>query len=370
MNHEKNDVVLLANKYSMAFAQNIFEILKNKDINFSLESIDSKSYPDGNRFVQVGQNVRNNPVFVIQSYVVKKPLRGNWDLLLTADALKRCGAKNFKFFVSYMDGRQDTKKDGRVAITAKMVADLLDTAGGRRYEGFSTVNMHSPQQMGFFDVSADNLDAMPLFGWYIKNKLFKKYYDKKIVNENLVVVSPDAGRNDHARRFSELLGCGFSCADKTRSVFDKGCESKISGVGGDLRGKIALIIDDIFDSGGTLEGNAKFLKKENGVKDIYCFFTHCLASEKKGVKAEDRMKKIGVKAITTDTVPRDKEYLNENKDWLIAVLSVSPIVAEFIYRDVKGLSVSEMFRDERIIEELLKNLDQKLFLKEAPYDGI
>jgi len=119
-----------------------------------------------------------------------------------------------------------------------------------------------------------------------------------------------------------------------------------------------------------LEENTKLLKDTYGVKDVYVFFTHCLGSEKKMVKAEDRMRKVGLKAITTDTIPRDGNYLRENKDWLITVLSVSPIVAEFIYRDVKGLSVSEMFKDEKIIDGLLKNLDKKLFLKEAPYDGI
>jgi len=237
MNYGKKDVVLLANDYSREFADNVSIILKNKDISFSLERIKSLSYPDGNRFVQVGQNVRNNNVFVIQSYVVKKPLMCNWDMLLTADALKRCDPGLFKFFISFIDGRQDTKKDGRVAITAKMVADLLDKAGGRSYRGFSTLNMHSPQHMGFYDVPADNLDAIPLFVWYIKNKLFKKYYDEKSVEKNLVVVSPDTGRNDHARKFAKLLGCNFSCADKTRSIFDEGCQSEVGGIGGNIKEK-------------------------------------------------------------------------------------------------------------------------------------
>lgn len=366
MKHKK-DIVLLANEYSKEFAEKISKILENRNISFSLENIDCVSYPDGNRFVQVGQNVRKNDIFVIQSYSVGEPLKCNWDMLLTADALKRCDPNSFKFFISFIDGRQDTKKDGRVAITAKMIADLLDKAGGRKYDGFSTLNMHSPQQMGFYDVSVDNLDAMPLFVWYIKNKLFKKYYEKNNVNKNLVVISPDAGRNDNARKFAKLLGCGFSCADKSRGVFNEGCESKVEGISGDIKGKIAILIDDIFDSGGTLEENTKLLKENYNVRDVYGFFTHCLASKKRGIKAEDRVRRVGLKAITTDTVNRDLKYLKENQDWLKAVLSVTPIVAEFIYRDIKGLSVSEMFKDEKIIGSLLNNLDSNLFLKEAPY---
>ncbi|MFH1209505.1 MAG: ribose-phosphate diphosphokinase [archaeon] len=364
MNHVK-DVVLLANEYSYDFAERVSSILKNKDIDFSLEKIECKSFPDGNRYVQVGQNVRKNSVFVIQSYIINEPIKCNWDLLLTADALKRCECDDFRFFVSFLDGRQDTKKDGRVAINAKMIADLLDKAGGRKYNGFSSINMHSAQQMGFFDVSVDNLDAMPLFVWYIKNVLFKDFYKKNIFREKLVVVAPDQGSSKTAKRFADLLGCDIAYADKNRTMFDDGGKSNVNKIrGSDINGKIALIIDDIFDSGGTLEENASILRDNYGVSEIYGFFTHCLASEKRGVKAEDRMRRVNLKAITTDTTGRDLEYLEKNKDWLICILSVSPIVAEFIYRDTNGLSVSEMFKDEKIISNMLSNLDPKLFVNE------
>ena len=362
MNNVK-DVVLLANEYSYGFAEKVSSILKKRDINFSLEKIECKSFPDGNRYVQVGQNVRKNNVLVIQAYIVGNPILCNWDLLLTADALKRCECDDFRFFVSFLDGRQDTKKDGRVAITAKMVADLLDKAGGRKYNGFSSINMHSAQQMGFFDVSVDNLDAMPLFVWYIKNILFKDFYKRDIVKENLVVVAPDQGSSKTAKRFADLLGCDISYSDKNRTTFNEGGKSNINKImGSDINGKIALLIDDIFDSGGTLEENALILK-ENGIKEIYGFFTHCLASEKRGVKAEDRMRNVGLKAITTDTTGRGLEYLERNKDWLKCILSVSPIVAEFIYRDTKGLSVSEMFSNKDIISNLLNNLDPNSFIE-------
>ena len=205
-----------------------------------------KTFSDGEIQIEIDENVRRKDVFVVQSTCA--PVNDSLvELLLMIDALKRASATRITAVIPYYGyARQDKKVAPRVPISAKMVADLLTVAGARRV---ITMDLHAGQIQGFFDIPVDNLFAAPVL---------IKYFNEKF-GENLVVVSPDAGGVERARAFAKRFGSGLAIVDKRREVPN---EAKAMAVIGDVEGKIAIILDDMIDTGGTLiEATEAIFKK-------------------------------------------------------------------------------------------------------------
>lgn len=276
------------------------------------------TFSDGEIRFQSWENVRGKDVFVVQS--LTKDINFHiMELLLMADAFKRASAKRITAVIPYYAyARQDRKDRPRVPISAKLIADLLETAGFTRV---LTIDLHANQIQGFFNVPVDNLMALPIFVSFFE----------KMALDDLVVVSPDAGGVERARLFSKALKAGLAIADKRR---EQANVAEIMHIIGDVKDKNCIIVDDIVDTAGTLTETIKALKK-NGAKKVYAACTHGIFSG----KAMERISDSPVERIyTTDTVP----LLGEVSD-KIEVLSVANLFAEAVRSVHDETSVSKLF---------------------------
>lgn len=279
-------------------------------------------FSDGELSVEIGDNVRGRDVFIVQS--TSAP--GNdhlMELLIVLDALKRASAWRITAVIPYFGyARQDRKLKPRVPITAKLVADLLTTAGANRV---LTVDLHAGQIMGFFNIPVDNLNAMPVLLPYLK-----KRYGK----DNLVIVSPDMGGVERARLFATRLdNAEIAVIDKRRSGPNQVAEMKVVG---EVKGKTAIILDDIVDTGGTLVKATETLLKE-GAKRVSACCVHPVLSG----NAVERISGSALdELVVTDTINIPRSLQSEK----IQILSVAPIVAEAIRRIHMDDSISSLFR--------------------------
>ncbi len=274
-------------------------------------------FSDGEIRVQIKENVRGSDVFVIQSLC--SPVNDNIiELLLILDALKRASTHRITAVIPYFAyARQDRKDQPRVPISAKLLADVIQKAGANRV---LTVDLHSAQIQGFFDIPVDNIYALPVILDYLK----------KLNMDNLVVVSPDAGGVVRARALANKLGAGLAIIYKRRPAPNV---VETLDVIGDIEGKNAIIIDDIIDTAGTIVAAAKMLK-EKGAKTIMAACTHSVFSG----PAIERLKNSDIeKVIVTNTIPTKEEF-----DKLVT-LSVSNLVGEAIKRINIESSVSSLF---------------------------
>jgi ribose-phosphate pyrophosphokinase len=274
-------------------------------------------FSDGEIRVQIKENVRGSDVFVIQSLCT--PVNDNIiELLLILDALKRASTHRITAVIPYFAyARQDRKDQPRVPISAKLLADIIQKAGANRV---LTVDLHSAQIQGFFDIPVDNIYALPVILDYLKS----------LNLENLVVVSPDAGGVVRARVLANKLGAGLAIIYKRRPAPNI---VETLDVIGDIEGKNAIIIDDIIDTAGTIVAAAKMLK-EKGAKSIMAACSHPVFSG----PAIERLKNSDIeKVIVTNTIPIKEEF-----DKLV-VLSVSNLVGEAIKRINIESSVSSLF---------------------------
>ena len=277
-------------------------------------------FSDGEIQIEVNENVRSKDVFLIQSTC--SPVNDNLvELLLMIDAFKRSSASRITAVMPYYGyARQDKKVAPRVPIGAKLVADLLTVAGANRV---ITMDLHAVQIQGFFNIPVDNLFAAPVILDYIKAN-FKN---------NLVIVSPDAGGAERARAFAKRLQADLAIIDKRRDAPNK---AKAMAVIGDVAGKIAVILDDMVDTSGTLTEAVDAIAK-NGAKEIHACCSHPVLSG----KAIDRIMKSGLKSlVVTDTIPLNSNAKACNK---IKVLSIAQLVGEAIIRSYKGDSVTSLF---------------------------
>ncbi len=224
-----------------------------------LINADVQTFRDGEVFVQINENVRACDVFVIQP--TSPPVNNNlMELLVMIDALKRASAHEINVVIPYYGyARQDRKVQPRVPITAKLVADLLTTGGATR---ILTLDLHVGQIQGFFNIPVDNLFATPVLYNYLKNKEL----------EDLVIVSPDAGGVERARAFAQRLKASLAIMDKRRPEVGV---AKVMNIIGDVKGKTAVIVDDIIDSAGTMCESARCIM-ENGAKKVYACVTHAV----------------------------------------------------------------------------------------------
>lgn len=279
------------------------------------------SFSDGEIMVQIKENVRGSDAFVIQPTC--SPVNNNiMELLLIIDALKRASARRITAVIPYYGyARQDRKVQPRVPISAKLVANLISIAGANRV---LTVDLHAGQIQGFFDIPVDNLYAAPVILDYLR---------KNSVLENIIVVSPDAGGTERARLFAKKLDAPLAIVDKRR---DAPNQSKAMHVIGDVKGKDAILIDDMIDTAGTITNAAKALI-DNGARRVFAAATHGVLS---GPAIERLNESVIEKVIITDTIPcLDKK----EKCPKLEILTVAHLLGEAIKRINEETSICSLF---------------------------
>jgi ribose-phosphate pyrophosphokinase len=278
-------------------------------------------FSDGEIYVQIQESVRGVDCFVLQPTC--SPVNENlMELLILLDAFKRASAGRITVVMPYFGyGRQDRKAAGREAITAKLVADLLTTAGANR---IVTLDLHAPQIMGFFNILVDHLYASPVLLEYI-NTLPGV--------DDAVLVSPDVGGVARARAFAKKLDdAPIAIIDKRRSQHNV---AEVMSVVGEVEGKLAIMVDDMVDTAGTLVKGAELLKREGATKIIACA-SHAVLSG----PAIERLENSPIeKLIVTNTIPLDSSKQSEK----IVQVSVAKLLGEAIARIHDDSSVSELF---------------------------
>jgi ribose-phosphate pyrophosphokinase len=279
------------------------------------------TFSDGELFVEIGENVRGVNCFVVQSTC--SPTNTNlMELLIMIDALKRASAGSIVAVMPYFGyARQDRKVKPRTPISAKLVADLLTTAGADRV---LTVDLHAGQIQGFFDIPVDHLYAMPVMIEHMRQNHLGK---------DTVIVSPDAGGVERARAYSKRLNATLAIIDKRR---EKANVSEVMNIIGEVKGKDAVLVDDIIDTAGTLTQAARALS-EAGARSVTACCTHGVLSG----PAIERIEKSPIsELVITDTIPLRPEAKLSPK---IKQLSVARILGEAIKRIHHGDSISSLF---------------------------
>ncbi len=285
-----------------------------------LGKIDLLKFSDGEVYCQIKENVRGNDIFIIQPTC--HPVNQNLvELLVMLDAFKRASAARVTAVLPYYGyARQDRKDKPRVPISAKLIADLISVAGANRV---LVMDLHAAPIQGFFDIPVDHLFAAPILINYLSRLRIK----------NMVIVSPDAGGVERARAFAKRLRCQLAIIDKRRTAPNV---SETLHVIGNVKNKIAVIIDDIIDTGGTLINTCKALEK-NGSKQVMACFSHGVLSG----KAMENLRKMSIKKIViTNTIPLTEEKRRNSK---ILCLSIAPLLGKAIRRIHLNSSVSSLF---------------------------
>ena len=288
-----------------------------------LTNADVRRFSDDEVFVEIHENVRGEDVFVVQS--TSAPANDNlMELLICIDALRRASAKRITAVVPYFGyARQDRKPGPRTPISAKLVANLITTAGADRV---LAVDLHAGQIQGFFDIPTDNLYAAPVMAADIL---------QRTGGENLMVVSPDVGGVVRARALARRLNnAPLSIVDKRR---DKPGVSEVMNIIGDVKGWDCILIDDIIDSGGT-RCNAAGALMDAGAKSVTAYLTHGVMSG----SAVERVNGSALKELViTDTIQAQEAARAEGSK--IRVLSIAPLIGEAIHRIAEESSVSSLF---------------------------
>jgi ribose-phosphate pyrophosphokinase len=311
------DIVVFALTSSIALADEICVHLGIKRGEISV-----KHFSDGEIIVEPLESVRGKHVFLVQSTCnpVSETLM---EVLIALDACKRASADKVTVVMPYYGyARQDRKARARQPITAKLVADLLQSAGADRVV---TLDLHAPQIQGFFNIPTDDLTAVSMLGQYFRTKKFK---------DEVVVVSPDHGGATRARNLADTLpGSTIAIIDKRRT---KPNVAEAMNLIGDVNGKIAIIIDDIVDTGGSLLGGVDMLYR-NGAKEVYCACSHGILSS----NAVERIHNSSIKElVVTNSIPLNDEKKAEPK---IRQISIGYMLAKTIQAIQLHTPVSEMY---------------------------
>ncbi len=294
----------------------------SEHIGVSLADASLRTFNDREIFVEINENIRGEDVFIIQS--TSHPANDHlMELLITIDAARRGSAKRITAVIPYYGyARQDRKTGPRTPITAKLVANLITSAGAHRV---LTMDLHAGQIQGFFDIPLDNIFSAP--------PILKDIKENFNGNNDLVVASPDVGGVVRARAFAKRLDAGLAIADKRR---EKAGESEVMNIIGDVKDKICILLDDIADSAGTLCNAAEALK-ESGAKEIYSYIVHGVLSG----QALSRISKSAIKELVlTDTIEPSIEVKNTKN---IRHISIAPLMGEAIKRISSDASVSALF---------------------------
>ncbi len=310
-----HSLVLFAGNSNLELANDIC-----RHIGIRLGEAEVKRFSDGEIQVEISENVRGKYVYVLQSTCA--PVNDHVvELLLMIDAFKRASAQRITAVIPYYGyARQDKKVAPRVPISAKLMADLITTAGADRV---ITMDLHAGQIQGFFNTPVDNLYAAPILLEYIRDNF----------HNDTVIVSPDAGGVERARAFAKRLDSQLAIIDKRREVPNK---AEAMNVVGDVKNKKAIILDDMVDTAGTLSQAAGALK-EHGASEVHACAAHAVLSG----PAIDRINDSEIKTlVVTNTIPLGENARGCDK---IRVLSVSKLLAEAIHRCYTGSSVSSLF---------------------------
>ena len=295
-----------------------------KSLGTALGDVQVGRFSDGEVTVEIKQNVRARDVFIVQPTCA--PTNENvMELLIMVDALKRASAERITAVIPYFGyARQDRRpRSTRVPISAKVVANLLQTVGVHRV---LTMDLHADQIQGFFDIPVDNIYASPV----LLGDLRQKNY------EDLIVVSPDVGGVVRARALAKQLGCDLAIIDKRRP---KANVSEVMNIIGDIDGRNCVVMDDMIDTAGTLVKAAEVLK-ERGAKNVYAYCTHPVFS---GPAIERIAQGTALdEVVVTNTIPLSPQAQQCKR---IRQLSVAPLIAETITRIAHGESVMSMFSE-------------------------
>ena len=292
-----------------------------KHVGIPMGNSDVATFSDGEISVNIYETVRGADVFVIQSTC--SPVNDNlMEMLIMIDAFKRASAGRITAVIPYYGyARQDRKAKARDPITAKLVADLITTAGADRV---LTMDLHASQIQGFFSIPVDHLLGVPI--------LAQHYLERGFDNDEMVIVSPDIGSVTRARNIANRLNAPIAIVDKRRP---RANVAEVMNIIGDVKGKKALLVDDMVDTAGTLVQGAEALI-ENGAKEVYACATHGVLSG----PAIERIQNSPIKELViTDTIPLPPEKQIDK----IRVLSVAPIFAEAIDRIYEDLPISILF---------------------------
>ena len=299
------------------FAGNSNKVLAEaiaKELNLPLSSVEVGHFSDGETSVHIGETVRGRDVFIIQSTC--SPVNENlMELLIMIDAARRASAGRITAVVPYFGyARQDRKSKPRDPITAKLVADIITSAGADR---ILTMDLHAAQIQGFFDIPVDHLVGGPL--------LYK--YFKKFVDDDFVVVSPDMGSVTRARNVAAKLNCPMAIIDKRRP---KANQVEVMNIIGDVKGKKCLMVDDMIDTAGTICQGAAALHA-NGASEIYACCTHAVLSGPAIQRIQDS---AITRLVVLDTIPLTEEK-KLDKIEVLSVAKLFAIAIENIYFDRK-----------------------------------
>lgn len=314
--HGKNIKIFTANS-NPAFAKAMAD-----QLGIELGKSEVGTFSDGEIFVNIGETVRGSDVFVVQSTC--NPVNNNiMELLIMIDAFKRASAGRITAVMPYFGyARQDRKAKARDPISAKLVADLIASAGADRV---LTMDLHAPQIQGFFNVPVDHLVGAPILSKYYKEKF-------KGLEGETVVVSPDLGSVTRARNFAQKIDVPIAIIDKRRP---KANVSEVMNIIGDIKDKNVILVDDMIDTAGTITNGANALV-ERGAKKVYACCTH-------GVLSGPALERIEASAISElvmlDTVP----LTEDKKIDKIKVLTAAPVFGEAIRRIYEDVSVSTLF---------------------------
>lgn len=309
-----NIMKLFSGNANLAIAEEICNYL-----DLPLGSAEVKNFSDGEISVEIGENVRGTDVFVIQPTCT--PVNDHlMELLIMVDALRRASARRITAVLPYYGyARQDRKVRPRVPITAKAVAEMLMAVGTRRV---LCMDLHAGQIQGFFNIPVDHLYAAPIMLKYIRDSF-----------NNVVMVSPDAGGVERTRAFAKRLNAGLAIIDKRR---ERANECQAMHVIGDVKGKTAVLLDDMVDTAGTLCGAAAKLK-ENGACEVHACCSHAVLSG----PAIERLNDSCIQSlVVTNSIPLGEKTAMSEK---ITVLSVGELLGEAIRRIHAEDSVSYLF---------------------------
>ena len=293
----------------------------SSELNEKIIDVTVTKFADQEVFVEINENIRGKNIFIIQS--TSMPANDHlMELLITIDALKRASAQTVTAVIPYFGyARQDRKVGPRTPISAKLVADILTTAGIDR---LLTIDLHAGQIQGFFDIPVDNLYAAPVI-----TKDIKKNYN----NKDIVVISPDVGGVVRARGIAKRIDGDLAIVDKRRN---KANVSEVMNIIGDITGRDCIIVDDIVDTAGTL-CNAADALIEAGAKSVSAYITHGVLSG----PAVERIKNSKLnELVITDSIAPTKLILDASN---IRILNLAPLIAEAIRRISSDSSVSSLF---------------------------
>lgn len=320
----KDHLRLISGTANRKLAEEVAKILR-----IPLTPVEIKRFHDGEIYCRILESVRGCDVFIIQPTSPDASLH-LMELLIMIDALERSSPERITAVIPYYGySRQDKKTKAREPITAKLVANMLQTAGVDRVIMFE---LHVPQVQGFFDIPSDNLDMIPVFCEYIADKKLK----------DIVIVSPDAGGAARARSYAKVLNAPIAIVDKRRPEPNV---AQVENVIGDVKGKAAFIVDDMIDTAGTTTEAAGILKRFGATK-VFAIATHLLLSG----QAVERIKNSEIEeVIATNTIEIPKEKMTSK----IKIISIAPLLAEDIKRTHEGSPMGVVY------EEMYKKLEKR-----------